>query len=58
MKEFQYFITRNYLIEDGEQLVEHYLDGLRAAMQQALAVHPLWTVMEAYQCASAIENTK
>ncbi|XXG62394.1 hypothetical protein AAC387_Pa05g0759 [Persea americana] len=57
-KVFHYLVVRNNVKEDEEQLVARYLHGIRPAMQDALAVHPLWTVTEAYQQALAIENVQ
>lgn len=47
-EKFHYLVARNDIRVDEDQLVAHYLNGLRPPVQEALAVHPLWNVTEAY----------
>lgn len=55
-EEFYQLITRNDLSEMEEQMVVWYLGGLRQALHDALSLHLLWTVSEAYQHAVAVEK--
>ena len=49
-------IARNDLSETEEQLVARYLGGLRLPLQDALSLHSLWSVSEAYQRALVVEK--
>lgn len=54
-EEFYQLISRNDLSETEEQLAR-YLSGLRQTLQDALSLHSLWTVSEAYQRALTAEK--
>ncbi|XP_062145847.1 uncharacterized protein LOC133853838 [Alnus glutinosa] len=55
-EEFYQLIARNDLSETEEQMVARYLGGLRQPLQDALSLHSLWTVSEAYQRALVAEK--
>ena len=54
-KKFYQLIARNDLSE-SEQMVAHYVGGLRQPLQDVLSLHTLWNVSEAYQRALAVEK--
>ena len=55
-EEFYNLIARNNLFEIEEQLVARYLEGLKQSLQDALSLHSLWIVSEAYQRALVVEK--
>jgi hypothetical protein len=55
-EEFYQLVARNDLSEIEEQMVVWYLGGLRQPLQDALNLHSLWTISEAYQHALVAEK--
>jgi len=55
-EEFYQLVVQNDLSETEEQMVVRYLGGLRQPLQDALSLHSLWTVSEAYQHALVTEK--
>jgi hypothetical protein len=48
IEELYQLVARNDLSETEEQMVARYLEGLRQPLQDALSLHSLWTISEAY----------
>jgi hypothetical protein len=55
-EEFYQLVAQNDLCETEEQMVAQYLGGLQQPLQDALNLHLLWTVSEAYQRALVAEK--
>ncbi|XXG44717.1 hypothetical protein AAC387_Pa01g4445 [Persea americana] len=56
-EEFQYLVAHNDVMEDEDQLVERYKGGLRPSIWNVMAYHPCYTLTEAIQQASVIEES-
>ena len=55
-EEFHMLVARNDLSESDDQLMARYLGGLRPNIQEALSLHPLWTISKAFLRALAPEK--
>ncbi|XP_062146790.1 uncharacterized protein LOC133854571 [Alnus glutinosa] len=55
-EEFYQLVAQNDLSETEEQMVAWYLGGLRQPLQDAISLHSLWTISEAYQRALVAEK--
>ena len=53
---FYQLVTQVGLNESEEQMVARFLSGLKPSIQDALSLHQLWTIFEAYNRASMFEK--
>ena len=50
-------LAHNDVMENEDQLVGHYLGGLQPSLRKAMPTYPCYTLTEAYQRTTAIEES-